>query len=256
MRKGSMIVGGIVAAAFLMGSCASHYHLTGVERTRILVDKRYDAAVDPQVASFMQPYKHQVDSMMSPVVGRSARYLAAFRPESPLSNLLSDILVWSGSAFGEKPDFGVYNMGGIRAAFAEGDITVGDVIDVAPFENKICFLTLKGSDVIELCGQMAVRGGEGVSHAVQMVIGTNGSLQSLKLNGAEVDPQASYRIATIDYLAQGNDGMMAFKKGTNLVAPEGEANNLRFIIMNYLRSQLAEGKAVDAAVEGRVKVLK
>ena len=31
-------------------------------------------------------------------------------------------------------------MGGIRAALAKGKQTVGDVNDMAPFENKICFL--------------------------------------------------------------------------------------------------------------------
>ena len=254
MRKNIIYLG--LAASMLLSAACSSYKVTGVQRTRTLIDARYDKPLDSGVAAFMQPYTAEVDKLMAPVVGESALYMAAERPESTLGNLLPDILVWAGKFYNEKPDFGVYNIGGMRAAIPEGKITIGDIYALAPFENKICFLTLKGSDVIELCGHMAVRGGEGVSHAVQMVIGTNGSLQSLKLNGAEVDPQASYRIATIDYLAQGNDGMTAFKKGTNLVAPEGEANNLRFIIMNYLRSQLAEGKAVDAAVEGRVKVLK
>lgn len=55
------------------------------------------------------------------------------RPESELSNLLSDILVWGGSQFDEKPVFSVYNMGGIRSNLAKGKITVGDVNDMAHF---------------------------------------------------------------------------------------------------------------------------
>ena len=88
----------------------------------------------------MSPYKGKVDELMSPVLGRTPTPLVSGRPESPLSNLLSDILVWSGKLYGEKPDFGVYNIGGIRASLAQGDITIGDVFDVAPFENKVCFL--------------------------------------------------------------------------------------------------------------------
>ena len=42
----------------------------------------------------------------------------------------------------------------------------GDVLDVAPFENKISFLTLSGDKVKELFEQMARRGGEGVSASV------------------------------------------------------------------------------------------
>lgn len=77
------------------------------------------------------------------------------KPESDLSNLLCDILVWEGQRRGENPDFAVYNMGGMRASFLKGDITYGDVLAVAPFENKICFLTLTGEKTLELFQQIA-----------------------------------------------------------------------------------------------------
>ena len=32
----------------------------------------------------------------------------------------------------------MYNKGGIRADLTKGDVTYGDILDVAPFENKIC----------------------------------------------------------------------------------------------------------------------
>ena len=134
----------------MITSCRSHYVMSGIERSRILVDSRYDALNDAQVDAFMAPYKHVVDSMMSPVVGEVARYMAAHRPESELSNLLADILMWAAERYNEKPVFGVYNMGGIRAGLAKGKVTYGDVLDVAPFENKIAFLTLSGEKVLEL----------------------------------------------------------------------------------------------------------
>lgn len=59
-----------------------------------LVDKRFDQNPDAQAAVFIAPYKHKVDSIMSPVVGETAHYMAAGRPESELSNLLCDI--WYG----------------------------------------------------------------------------------------------------------------------------------------------------------------
>ncbi len=85
---------------------------------------------------------------MGPVVGRSAKYMTAKRPEGTLSNLLADILVWAAKDYNEKPDFGVYNMGGVRADLPKGDVTYGDVLDVAPFENKIAFTTLSGATVL------------------------------------------------------------------------------------------------------------
>ena len=245
----------VMAMVLTCVSCATRrYQVTGVERGRILVDGRYDSHADAEAAAILTPYKHTVDSLMSPVVGTTARYMAASRPESELSNLLADILVWGGKAFNEQPDFAVYNMGGIRAAFAAGNVTVGDVIDVAPFENKICFLTLTGADVMELFQQMAHRYGEGVSHGLELLVSEQGELLRACLNGYEIDAQREYRIATLDYLAQGNDGMPAFKKGTNVVSPQSEENNVRYLIMSYFRDQMAQGRSVDAVKEGRVVI--
>ena len=241
-----------LALPLMLVSCKSHYQLAGVERTRILIDKRYDAHPDREAVAFLSPYKQQVDSIMSPVVGRVDHYMAAHRPESDESNLLADILVWGGQAFGEKPDFGVYNMGGIRAAFAQGDVTYGDVLDVAPFENHICFLTLTGEKTLQLFREIASVGGEGVSHGVKLVISADRQLRSAALHGKPIDPNATYRVATRDYLAQGNDHLEAFKDKTQEVSPQGEENDVRHIIVNYFKHMAAEGKAVSAQVEGRI----
>ena len=242
-------------SAMLMGTgCASHYELASVKRTRILVDSRYDAAPDAAAAKFMEPYKHRVDSVMGPVVGEVDHDMTAHRPESDLSNLLADIMVWGAKDYHEKVDFGVYNMGGIRAALSKGKVTYGDVLDIAPFENKICFVTLTGAKVLELFSQMAHTGGEAISHGVELVFTRDHKLKSARLNGKEIDPKASYRIATLDYLAQGNDKMEAFKSATNVVSPQESSNNTRFIIMNYFKEQAAQGKVVNAHKEGRIRV--
>ena len=242
-------------SAMLMGTgCVSHYELASVKRTRILVDSCYDAAPDAAAAKFMEPYKHRVDSVMGPVVGEVDHDMTAHRPESDLSNLLADIMVWGAKDYHEKVDFGVYNMGGIRAALSKGKVTYGDVLDIAPFENKICFVTLTGAKVLELFSQMAHTGGEAVSHGVELVFTRDHKLKSARLNGKEIDPKASYRIATLDYLAQGNDKMEAFKSATNVVSPQESSNNTRFIIMNYFKEQAAQGKVVNAHKEGRIRV--
>ena len=196
MNKNLPLFSLLVASLFF--SCHTPYHLTDVSRTRILIDSRYDAKPDAKAEAFIAPYEQKVDSMMKPVVGSTAHPMAAHRPESDLSNLLADILVWGGDEFKENPDFGVYNMGGIRAALPEGKITYGDILNVAPFENHICFLTLSGDKVLQLFREMAARGGEGVSHGVKLVITKDGKLVSAMLNGSQVDPQKSYRVATLD----------------------------------------------------------
>lgn len=247
----------IIAAAMplLLASCATrHYTVSSVERSRILIDSSYDSHIDAEVTSFMQPYSKKVNEMMSPVMGTAACDMARCRPESPLSNLLADILVWSSDKFDEHPDFAVYNMGGIRAALSKGKVTRGDILDVAPFENKICFLTLSGKDVLTLFQQMAAVGGEAVSRSVCLHITADGKLVSAAINGKPIDADASYRIATLDYLAQGNDRMEAFKLKTNVKAPTAEQNNVRFLIEEYFKAEAAAGRSVAAKVEGRIVV--
>ena len=255
-KKNSMQMMLASMALMLMASpaFAQKFKVAKVERTRILVDKKWDVQPDAEAAKFIAPYQHKVDSIMGPVVGSVAHDMTRHRPESELSNLLSDILVWGGGQFNEQPVFSVYNMGGIRADFAKGDINVGDVSEVAPFENKICFLTLTGEKVLELFQQIAHRGGEGVSHAVRMVITRDGKLKGVTLNGESVDPAKSYRIATLDYLAEGNDQLVAFKSGTDVVAPKSKENNVRYIIMDYFREMKAQGKVVESRVEDRCVV--
>ena len=244
----------VLATMMLVAGCRSHYEIAGIQRTRILIDSRYDAQPDAQAAEFMKPYKHVVDSVMGPVVGRSAKYMTAQRPEGTLSNLLSDILVWAAKDYNEQPDFAIYNMGGVRADLPKGDVTYGDVLDVAPFENKISFTTMSGADVLELFGQIASVGGEGLSHSVRLVITKDGKLVSATINGKPVDSKKDYRLTTIDYLLGGTDKMEAFKKGRDINAPKEADNNTRFIIMNYFREMAKQGKEVDSKIEGRVVV--
>ncbi len=253
MHKMSRIVGGALIFMSLT-ACTTHYKLSSIDRTRIVVDSRYDATPNQDAANFIAPYKHVVDSIMGPVVGHVAHDMSVERPESDLSNLLSDILLWAGRDYHEQPVVAVYNMGGIRAALRKGEVTFGDVLDVAPFENKICFLTLTGEKLNELFKQIAHRGGEGISHGVEMTITPKGELTSVLLNGKEIDPKADYRIATIDYLAQGNDGMNVLKEGTNLNSPQEESNNTRYIIMKFFKEMDSKGKAVESKIEGRIKI--
>ena len=237
-----------------VSACRSHYEVAGIQRSRLLIDSRYDAPLDAQTSAFLSPYKHVVDSVMGPVVGRSARYMTAQRPEGTLSNLLADILVWAAKDYNEQPDLGIYNMGGVRADLPKGEVTYGDVLDVAPFENKISFVTLSGEVLLELLGQIAAVGGEGMSHSMRMVITKDKKLVSATINGEPIDPARSYRITTIDYLLGGTDKMEAFKKGTDINAPKDASNNTRFIIMNYFREMQKQGKVVDAEIEGRVTI--
>jgi hypothetical protein len=87
-----------------------------------------------------------------------------------------------------------------------------------------------------------------------MVITKDGRLESATINGEPVDPAKNYRLTTIDYLLGGTDKLEALKKCRDVNAPKDASNNSRFIIMNYFRHMMQQGKVVDAQIEGRVVV--
>ena len=255
MRKTLLFHGAL--AMLLLTSCApKHYQLTSVERTRIIVDSRFDQNPDEAAAQFIAPYKKVNDSIMAPIMGRVAHNMHPERPESDLSNLLSDILVWASKDYNESPVLGIYNMGGIRADLIKGLVTYEDVLSIAPFENRIAFTTLSGESLLKLFQQIAHRGGEGVSKGTELVITKDGKLVSARLHGQDIDPQGEYRVVTIHYILEGNDGMTAFTEGKDVVKPQDASNNSRFLIMNYFKDKYARGEVVDAQVEGRIKVKK
>ena len=255
MRKTLLFHGAL--AMLLLTSCApKHYQLTSVERTRIIVDSRFDQNPDEAAAQFIAPYKKVNDSIMAPIMGRVAHNMHPERPESDLSNLLSDILVWASKDYNESPVLGIYNMGGIRADLIKGLVTYEDVLSIAPFENRIAFTTLSGESLLKLFQQIAHRGGEGVSKGTELVITKDGKLVSARLHGQVIDPKGEYRVVTIHYILEGNDGMTAFTEGKDVVKPQDASNNSRFLIMNYFKDKYARGEVVDAQVEGRIKVKK
>lgn len=233
-----------------LSACRSGYSLASVEGERIPMTNRYDTDQDMKAWRLLQPYQAQVDSIMKPVIGHAGRKLEAYRPESPLSNLLADILrISAQEKAGIKADVGVMNMGGIRNLLNEGEITIESVYEITPFENKLAIVALKGSDLLELFSQMAGVHGEGISGA-KLIISEEGELLDAKVGGKNIEPGKEYQIATIDYLAEGNDRLEAFKRATAKIEPENAT--LRDLFIEYVKRCEAKGKAVDAQTEGRI----
>lgn len=243
----------LVAGICLSGGCASGYLLESVEGGRVAVTEVFDAEPDAEAVAILRPYKRVVDSIMSPVIGHSAMTLTASRPESPLSNLLADIIRQNAvKVTGRTADVGVMNMGGIRNSLPEGEITVGMIYEITPFENALCVLTLDGAALKELFSQMAAVGGEGLSGA-RLVITPAGELADAKVGGRPIDINKVYTVATIDYLAEGNDKLVAFRKARSKIFPS-EPLLLRKVFLDYVRECERKGKFVASEVEGRIRV--
>ncbi|MDO4164901.1 MAG: 5'-nucleotidase [Bacteroides sp.] len=240
------------SAAFFLASCHSAYEVTKIEGGRVAIDSTWDAQPDAEMEAMLAPYKAKVDSIMYRVVGTAAVSMDKSRPESLLSNLIADVLrEAAGQVQGGPADMGLVNVGGIRNVLTEGPITCDNIYEILPFENALCVLTLKGTDLKLLFENIAARGGEGVS-GVKMEITKDGKLLKATVGGQPVEDDKRYTVATIDYLADGNDGMTALPQAEKRICPEGAT--LRSLFMQYVERQAAAGKKVTSRMEGRIVV--
>lgn len=244
---------GILSASSLTAYAQSRAGVRLVNAYRTEMDATMDTL--PAMAranEVLQPYRSKVDSVRKPVLGVSEVYMEASRPESPLSNFLADLYLAQAPKYKiKKVDLSVLNMGGIRNAMPKGDVTYGDVQDISPFNNHYCVVTLRGADLLTLFEEMAKNGGEAVSGNVRLIISPNGKLISAKINGSAIDKKRKYRIVTIDYLAEGNDGMVSFKKAVKVQRTEILSRN---VIVDYLKGEQAAGRTVTAKKDGRIRV--
>lgn len=222
-----------------------------VEYRLFPVDERYDNRVDADFATALAQYTHTVDSIMGDVVGVASDTLYRARPESPFSNWACDAFVEvARKRCRDKIDFAVLNMGGIRADIAPGEVTLGQIFEAFPFANHMFIVRLKGSDVRDLFEQIANRGGEGVSRDVCLSI-VEGAVEQVTIAGKPIDDNRYYNIATLNFLAYGGDGLVAFTRGEVIHEYAGDVYN---IFASYVRNLTAQGKSMSATTDGRVTI--
>ena len=103
----------------------------------------------------------------------------------------------------------------------------------------------------QLFENIAYRLGEGVS-GVTLEVSKDRKLISATIGGKPVEDDKTYTVATVDYLAEGNDGMTALPQAESKVCPPGAT--LRSLFIDYVKRQAKAGKAVTSRMEGRIVV--
>ena len=87
----------------------------------------------------------------------------------------------------------------------EGEISVGTLYELSPFENLIVLLRFDGAQILHLADELAVEGGEPIS-GLRMTI-ENGRAKNVSVGGAPVDPARMYWVSTNNWLADGGGPM-------------------------------------------------
>lgn len=217
---------------------------------KIPIDSKTELIADTAYLAYLQPIKQKLDAQMKVVIGESAETMRGYGPESLLSNLNADIYYQAGSDFLGRPvDLSVVNLGGLRTIIPAGDITVGKVFELMPFENELVILWLKGDKLDALAQFFATIGGQGVS-GLRMEI-NNGKAANITVDGKPIDPQKLYSIATSDYLAGGNDKMVQLAQYEKRV---NTGLKLRDILLDYIKKETARGNKIQSRLDGRISI--
>ena len=231
---------------------AQNYECSTIQTHRIEVTKSLDKHPDSLALEILSPYSQGVDSLIGGVIGYSDMLMTADRPESLLSNFVADAYVTEAKKMGYNVDFAICNVGGLRSDMPEGAVTKGNILNIAPFQNYFTIVELKGEYVLELFAQIAQSLGEGVSKEVGLVIDGNGTLISSSLKGKAIKPNKTYKIATINYLAEGNDRMEAFKKASKCIVKDDLAQD---VLIHYITDENQAGRHLTSSLDGRIKVV-
>lgn len=225
---------------------------------------------DAQTQAVVNEKVAEVEAQTGTVVGRSEIDLFAYeedgytwavrKHETNLGDFVADAYLYTASNNDVIADVAFVNGGGVRTDLKAGDITRGDLINVNPFCNQLCYTQILGQDLLdalELSARSWPEGSgdflqvsEGLSFAIRTDIdspvmisgGAFAGIDDTKerrvrrvtLHGKAIDPAATYTLVCHSYYLVDGGGAytMLNKNPVTLLGLDNEA------LMEYLQLNL------------------
>ena len=214
----------------------------------IPVKNHLDKKLDPEFSALIDEYTASVSYKMEEVIGNCPQAIRKGAPESALYNLTGDALIWMAKEYMDvDADVSLYNSGGLRAEISAGNLTIGDVYAVYPFDNVLSIVTLKGSDLKTMFNYVASSGGLPINSGVKLVI-SNKKVKSITVNGKSIDNNKTYTVATIDYLVE-----LERYGFENATSRSDSPEIIRDYFVEYFRHLAAQNNGkITAKTDGRV----
>ncbi|MFN3274890.1 MAG: bifunctional metallophosphatase/5'-nucleotidase [Paracoccus sp. (in: a-proteobacteria)] len=238
-------------------------NVTSASGQPILLDNAVpeDETIAARVAEMVEP----IDELRQTVVAQTLASIDGSREtcrarECEMGNLVADAILDRVAAQGVT--IAIQNGGGLRASIDEGEVTMGEVYTVLPFQNTLATFELDGADIVAALENGASRMEDGAGRFAQ-VAGLKYTVDPAAEPGARIsdvmvmadgdwqpiDEQASYGVATNNYMRNGGDGYDVFAQNGRNAYDFGP--DLAEVLAGYMTA--AEG-GYSPALDGRITV--
>jgi 2',3'-cyclic-nucleotide 2'-phosphodiesterase (5'-nucleotidase family) len=191
---------------------------------------------DPIVSAEIARLTAIAEEGMDDVIGVTDVYLsrAGVDAQNIIGNFVCDAILEYAEA-----DFAFINLGGIRGEIAVGAITYRDIYNVMPFDNQLVVLEVDGrllKDILEtrVAGTRAGLRVSGITMVYSRKRDDFDRVTKLLIGGEPWQADKIYRVATSDFLVEGNAGLTLLTR-----IPEAQIiryeTNLRDALVDYAR---------------------
>ena len=217
-------------------------------------------APDPELQPLVDQITAKLDQELGQTIGSTAveldtQRLSVRTRETTFGNLVADVLRAVTGA-----DVAITNGGGIRGdkVYEAGtELTRGDILGELPFGNKTVLLQVSGatveaalengfSQVEERAGRFPQVSNLTVTYDPAAPAGER--VTEVLVGRAPLDPDATYMLATNDYMAGGGDGYAVFQDAPRVIdIADGR------LMATQVIDHIAAAGTVAPQIEGRIK---
>ncbi|KMK68886.1 bifunctional UDP-sugar hydrolase/5'-nucleotidase [Puniceibacterium sp. IMCC21224] len=168
-----------------------------------------------------------LEEIRNKVVAESAEAIVGDRDvcramECSMGNLVADAMLARVADQGIQ--IAIANSGGLRASIDAGEVTMGEVLTVLPFQNTLSTFFVSGQIVIDALENGASQIEEGAGRFVQVAGITltidpaaepGSRVSDVMVAGAPIDLGATYGLVSNNYVRNGGDGFKMFVDATD-----------------------------------------
>jgi len=220
------------------------------------VDGNCSSYDNPQLRKELDKEKKKLEKKTSVVIGYCPEDMVSEMPQSPLSNFLTDILVDIANDYCQKHhkeavDFSLLNFGGIRSSLRAGNVTVGNIFEISPFENNVVIANIKGSELLKVFRRFKVKKCEPYSQQVSIQYAGDYFYKAL-IHGKEIDINKIYRVVTLDFILTGGDNIL---EGVEILSSESTNITVRDAYIKQIKKMTTEGKVITGKIDKRMSII-